>query len=106
MSAAELGADTVGLPTIPGLRPGLSRETGRRLEDSVNPAVRAVSARAPSAATTTAERPGAIPPAEVPVSEGALAAAAAFMAVVDTAAGGGNHGFVMLPVELEIERWR
>lgn len=78
MSAAELGADTVGLPTIPGLRPGLSRETGRRLEDSVNPAVRAVSARAPSAATTTAERPGAIRHAGAP----AWAAAGAFTVAV------------------------
>ena len=79
-----------------------------RLEATLSLAVRVGFGRAPSAATTTAERPGAIPPAEAPVSEGALAAAAASMAVVDTAAveGGDNHGFGMLPVEREIERWR
>ena len=75
-----------------------------RLGATLSLAVRVAFTRAPSAATTTAERPGAIPPAEAPASEGALAVAAAFMAVVGTAAvaGGGNHRFVMLPVEREV----
>ena len=84
--------------------PGRSRGTGMPLEATLSLADRVAFARAPSAATTTAERPGAIPPAEAPVSEEALAVAAAFMAVVDTpaVAGGGNHGFVMLPVERDV----
>jgi len=75
-----------------------------RLEATLSLAVKVAFVRAPSAATTTAERPGAIPPAGVPVSEEALAAAVAFMAVVDTpvVAGGGNHRFGMLRVEREV----
>ena len=70
-----------------------------RLEATLSLAVRVAFTRVPSAATTTAERPGAIPPAEAPVW-----AAEAFTAAEGTAvgAGGVNHRFVMLPVEPEI----
>ena len=52
------------LTTVAAHPPGLSAETGMRLEAMVNHAVKAASARAPSAATTMAERPGTIPPAD------------------------------------------
>src|SRR6266478_8583525 len=55
-------------PTVPAQRPALLKETTKQLEDTLNPAVRAVRARAPSAPTTTAERQGAIHHAEVPAS--------------------------------------
>jgi len=55
-------------PTVPPQRPGHLKETTTLLEDTLNLAVRAASARAPSAATTTAERQGAIHRAEVPAS--------------------------------------
>ena len=68
--AAELGPGiSVGVAEftiVPGPPPGLSAETPRLLEDMLNPAVRAASARAPSAATTMADRQGAFRPAEVP----------------------------------------
>lgn len=84
-------------------RPGLSTETGKRLEDMLHPAVRAASGPAPSAATTMADRPGAFLHAEAPVwgrgpeEEEALVAAAvveAGMVVVDvTSPGFGRPGF-------------
>ena len=55
-------------PTVPAQRPGPLKETITPLEDTLNAAVKAVLARAPSAATTTAERQGAIHRAEVPAS--------------------------------------
>ena len=54
--------------TVPAQPPGLSTETRRLLEDTPNPAVRAASARAPSAATTMADRQGAFRHAEAPAS--------------------------------------
>ena len=75
--------------TVRAQPPGLSTETAGRLEDTLNPAVRAASARAPSAATTMAERPGAFPRAEAPASvEEARVAAEDLTAV---AAGGGGR---------------
>ena len=50
----------------------------RQLEDTPSPAARAAFAREPSAATATAERPGAIPRAEAPAS-----VAEAFTAVAE-----------------------
>ena len=73
-----------------------------RLEDTLSLAVRAASTRAPSATTTTAERPGAILPAEAPawvVEAFTAAVAEAFTAAV---AGGGNRRFVRFPVERAI----
>ena len=81
------------LTTVAAKPPGLSRATGMRLEAMPNLAVRVAFTRVPSAATTTAERPGAIPLAEAP------AWAAEGMAAV---AGGGNRRFLMFPVEREI----
>lgn len=78
--------------------PGLSKGTEMPLEATLSLAVRVAFTRAPSAATTTAERPGAIPPAEAPAW-----VAEAFTAAEGTAAvaGGGNHSFVTVPVEHE-----
>ena len=53
-------------PTVPVQRPGLSTETTRLLEDTRHPAVRPAPARAPSAGTLRADRPGAIRHAEAP----------------------------------------
>ena len=53
---------------IPEALPGLSKEIGKRLEDMLNPVVRAASARVPLAATTMAERPGVIRHGEAPAS--------------------------------------
>ena len=58
-----------GLKTVPPQRPGLLRETTALLEDTLNLAVRAASARVPSAVTTMAGRKGVFRHAEVPVSE-------------------------------------
>ena len=55
-------------PTVPVQRPGLLKETIRLLGDTLNPAVRAVCAQAPSAATTMAERHRAIHHAEAAAS--------------------------------------
>jgi hypothetical protein len=63
--AAEIAA---ALTVVPAQPPGLLRETTRLLEGTLNHAVRAARARAPSAATTMAERPGVIPLVGVPVS--------------------------------------
>jgi len=57
-----------GLKTVPPQRPGHLKETTTLLEDTLNLAVRAASARVPSAATTTAETQEAIHRAEVPAS--------------------------------------
>jgi hypothetical protein len=76
---AETPASETANPTVPAQRPGLLKETIKQVEDTLNPAVRAVRARAPSAVTTTVERQGAIHHAEVPASaaeEGHAAAAA------------------------------
>ena len=85
----------VGLKTVPPQRPSHLKETTTLLEDTLNPAVKAVLARAPSAATTTAEKQGAIHRAEVPASaeeEGRVAAVA----------GIDNRSFVRLLVLREI----
>ena len=79
--AAELMAHAADSGRQP---PGLSTETGRRLEDTLNPAVRAAHARAPSAAMSMADRPRAIRHAEAPawVAEQRVAAAEREVAVV------------------------
>ncbi len=66
-----------GLKTVPPRRPGHLKETTTLLADTLNLAVRAASARVPSAPTTTAERPGAIHRAEVPASVAGQRAVAA-----------------------------
>ena len=60
-----------------------------RLEAMLSLAVRLAFTRVPSAATITAERPGAIPPAEVPAWVAEASTAAEGTAAV---AGGGNQG--------------
>ena len=91
LAANVLAANVLeGLTTVAVKLPDLSRETGMPLEATLSLAVRVAFTRAPSAATTTAERPGAIPPAEAPawVAEAFTAAAEGTPAV----AGGGNIG--------------
>jgi hypothetical protein len=67
------------LKTVPPQRPGLLKETTTLLEDTLNLAVRAASARVPSATMTRAGRKGVFRHAEVPASaaeEGRVAAVA------------------------------
>ena len=100
--AAELLAHAVESTTVPAQPPGLSTETSRLLEDTPNPAVRAAHARAPSAATTMADRPRAIRRAEAPawVAErvAAVAERVAAAVVERMAAGIGNRSLVMFLV--------
>ncbi len=88
-----------------GRRPGLSMETGRRLEDTLHLAVRAASARARSAATTTADRPGAFRRAEAPAlaEEDFTAEAEVFRVAV---ADGGNRSSAGFPASENISKWR
>src|SRR3979490_352283 len=51
--ARTLASEAANL-TAPAQRPALLKETTKQLEDTLNPAVRAVRARAPSAPTATA----------------------------------------------------
>jgi len=69
--------------TVPAQRPILSAETPRRLEDTVNHKVRAASSLEPLAATTMAERQGAIHHEEAPASVAAHREAAALAAEED-----------------------
>ena len=55
-------------PTVPAQRRALLKETTTLLEDTLNLAVRAASARVPSATTTMAGRRGVFRHAEVPAS--------------------------------------
>jgi hypothetical protein len=96
-------ADAVELTTVPAQPPGPSTETGRRLEAMLNPAARAAPARAPSAATTMADRPRAIRHAEAPASvaeQRVAAVAEQRMAAGDLAAVAGviDRGAVMFLV--------
>jgi hypothetical protein len=91
------------LPTAQAQRPGLSTAILRPLEDTLNPAVRLASGRAPSAATPRADRQGAIHHAEAPawVAEQCVAAGAE----ADLAAVGadiGNRSFAMFLGDCEI----
>src|ERR1700739_717841 len=69
-------------PIVPGQRPGLLKETIAPLADMLNLAVRAASARAPSAVTTMAERHGPIPRAAAPAWAAEREAAEDFRAAV------------------------
>ena len=70
-------AVAAGLKTVPAQRPGLLKETITLLEDTLNPAVKAVRARAPSATTAMADKKGASHHAEVPASAAGAARVAA-----------------------------
>src|ERR1017187_3149094 len=72
-------------------RPSPSADTARRLEGTLSPGVRAVSAPVPSAATITAAKQEAFRHAEVP----ALAAATAAAVRATAAADRGNQGCIM-----------
>src|SRR5208282_61011 len=88
--AAERTAHAAELTAVPALPPDPSTETGRRLEAMLNPGGRAAHARAPSAATTMADRPRAIRHAEARawVAEQPVAAERVVAAVVVRAAAG------------------
>jgi hypothetical protein len=83
--------------------PALSTETHGRLADSLNPAVRAASAQAPSAASDMADRQGVFR-----FVEGRASGVEDFMAAVDfmvvdfTVVAVGNRSFVMFPVDREL----
>jgi hypothetical protein len=106
-SAADLMAGGAKSTTIPPQQPGLSSEIPGLLEDTLNRAVRAASAQVPSAATTMADRKGAIRHAVAP----ALVAAEDFMAVEAEGFTGavvvaGNRKSVMFPADREMWTWR
>jgi hypothetical protein len=71
-----------GLSIIPVRPPGRSAVTTGLLEVTLNPVVKAASARAPSAASSAAERPAAFRPAVAPASEVGFTGAADFTAAV------------------------
>ena len=95
--AAELtivvGSRAAEFSTAPAQRPELSTVTDRRREDTLHPAVRVASARAPSATTAMADRQEAFRHAEWAAS----GAEDFVVAVVEehVAAGGGNRTLVM-----------
>ena len=84
--AAGTSANAAEFLPAPTAGAGLSTGTGRRLEAMLNLAVRAVSARAPSAVTTMADRPGAFHLAEAPAWVAVRVGAAARVGVADRAA--------------------
>ena len=84
------------ITTAPAQRLRLSTETPRLLEAMQNPAVRAASARAPSATTTMADRKGAFRHAEAPASAAAEGRVAEAVADID------NRSFVRFLVHREI----
>ena len=76
---ARTPASEAANPTVPAQRPALLKEATKQVEDTLNHAVRAVRARAPSATTTMAGTKGVFRHAEVPASaeeEGRVAAVA------------------------------
>ena len=75
-------------------RRGLSTETIALLEGTLNPAVKAACARAPSAVTTVADRPGVFPRAGAPASEAEGRVAAQDLAAA-VAAGIANRRLVV-----------
>src|SRR6266481_5319045 len=93
-------AAAAGLKTVPAQQPGLLKETITLLEDTLNPAVRAAFARAPSATTTMADRKGAFRHAEAPASaaEERVAAVRVAEVVADT----DNRSFVGFLIHREI----
>src|SRR6266478_2116637 len=93
-------AGAAELKTVPAQQPGLLKETITLLEDTLNPAVRAAFARAPSATTTMADRKGAFRHAEAPASaaEERVAAVRVAEVVADT----DNRSFVGFLIHREI----
>jgi hypothetical protein len=92
--------------SVPGLERGLSRETGRRLADTLHLVVRAAYARARSAATIMVESQGAIRHAEGPAwVAGALAEGLMAAAVVDRTRSF-ERRLRCFPGSLKIWRWR
>jgi len=85
---AELLAGAAEFTTVAAQPPGLSAETPRRREDTLHPTAKAARARAPSAATAMAERPGAMRHVEAPAWVAERVAAEDLTAAV---AGAGNR---------------
>src|ERR1700692_2486174 len=89
-----VSASAAAHPTVPAQRPDLSTAIPRLLVATLNPTVRAASARAPSATTTMVDRKGAFRHAEAPASVAEEHMVAAVVAPV----GIGNRSFVMFLV--------
>jgi len=107
-ASTELGARAADFPAVPAQRPQLSTETARLLEDTLHPAVRKASARAPSAASKRADRQRAIRHGERPasVAEKRVAAVAEGEHRVAEVVGIINQSFVMFSVDCKIWKWR
>ena len=102
LAASVLAANILAVLTPVAVKPpGLSRETGMPLEATLSLAVRVAFTRVPSAATTTAERPEAIPPAEAPAWVAEAFTGAEEEEGTAAVAGGGNHRFVTPTVSLK-----
>ena len=82
--STKVGARAADLPAVPAPGPRPSTETPGLREDTVHPAVRAASARAPSATSRGVDKQGAIRHAEAP----ALVAEEAVVAVEGVAVEG------------------
>ena len=89
------------LTAVPGLGLGLSMEIVRRLADTLHLAVRAAHARALSAATTVADRPGAFPHAEAPAWAAGLVVVVG--PVVAVAGVVNRRSLIEIPIEIPIE---
>src|SRR5260370_36323136 len=74
---ARTPASEAANPPVPVQRPALLKETTKQVEDTLNPGVRAVRARVPSATTTMAGRKGVFRHGEVPASAAAAGRAEA-----------------------------
>jgi hypothetical protein len=103
---AGTSANMAKITNVPAQPPDPSTETARRLVGTLNPAVRAASARTPWAATTMADRKGAIRHAEAPASVAAEDFTVAEVEALMAGAAGGDRNFAMFPVGREIEKWR
>jgi hypothetical protein len=105
ISGVAEGSTVAGVvSTVPEVGPGRSMEIGRRLGDTLHRVARAGCARAPSAVTTTADRPAAFRHAAAPAS-----VAEGFTAVEDSTAaavGEGNRNYVAFRVVCRILKWR
>ena len=100
--STEAEARAPEFTTVPAQRPSLSAETPGRLGDMLNRAVRAASARAPSAAMAMVDRQGAFRHEEAPAWVAEQHAPAVAEQLVAAVAGIGNQSFVMFLVACKI----
>jgi hypothetical protein len=90
----------------PADRPDRSTETARLIEATRNRAVRAASARAPSAAMTMADKKGDFRNAAAPAWVAAERFIAGEAGLVGALADIGNRCIVTFPVDREIQKWK